>query len=105
MSSRPGAGRGPSPKWWARREPSASRPGDGVTLARFAEPGRPAYELSLAFCALSLVFPWLVVGAVASGARSWRRGSAQAWRALLAAAWCCLLGVALRQYVGLGIFP
>jgi hypothetical protein len=74
-------------------------------LARFVEPGRAAFELSLALCALSLVLPWLVVGAIVAAARSWRRGSARAWLALLAAAWCCLLGVVIRQYLGLGIFP
>ena len=73
--------------------------------ARFAEPGRAAFEFSLALSALSLAFPWLVIGSVAAAARAWQRRSPIAWRALLAAAWCCLLGLVIRQYLGFGIFP
>ncbi len=82
-----------------RRVPAAD------PLALFVQPGRGAFELSLAFCALSLAFPWLTVGAIAAAARSWRRGAKRAWLALLAACWCCLLGLAVREYLGFGIFP
>jgi hypothetical protein len=74
-------------------------------LARFIEPGRGAYELSLALCAVSLAFPWATPGAMASAARAWQQGSRRAWLAVIAAAWCCLLGLAVRQYLGFGVFP
>jgi hypothetical protein len=82
-----------------------SRRGGADALARFVEPGRGAFELSLALCALSLAFPWVAVGALAAAARAWQRGSPRAWLALIAGAWCCLLGLAIRQYLGLGIVP
>ncbi len=74
-------------------------------LARFIEPGRGVFEVSLALCALSLVFPWLAVGAMAAAGRALYRGNRRAWMALPVAAWCCFLGLAVREYVGLGIFP
>jgi len=74
-------------------------------LARFVEPGRAVFELSLALCALSLAFPWVAAGAVVAAARAWQRGSPRAWLALIASAWCCLLGLIIRQYLGVGIFP
>ncbi len=74
-------------------------------LARFVEPGRGAFELSLALCALSLVFPWVVIGAVAAAARAWQRGSPRAWLVFIVAAWCCLLGLVIRQYLGFGMLP
>ena len=86
-----------------REEPLPTRAPDA--LARFVQPGRAAFELSLAFSALSLAFPWLAVGAMVAAARAWQRGADRAWLALLAAGWCCLLGLAVREYVGLGIFP
>jgi hypothetical protein len=73
--------------------------------ARYGEPGRAAFELSLALCALALVFPWVGVGAVLAAARSWQKGSRRAWRALLAALWCCILGLVIRGYLGVGVFP
>ncbi len=79
--------------------------GGADALARFIEPGRGAFELSLAFCALSLAFPWLAVLAMAAAGRAWQRGTKRAWGAVLAAAWCFFLGIAVRQYLGLGIFP
>jgi hypothetical protein len=88
-----------------RRATTGRSDGRADAAARFAEPGRAAFELSLALCALSLAFPWLVVGAVAAAARAWQRRSPRAWRAVLAAAWCCLLGLVVRQYLGVGIFP
>jgi hypothetical protein len=78
---------------------------EGDVLARFIEPGRRAFELSLALCALSLAFPWLAVLAMAAAGRAWQQGTKRAWRTLLAAAWCFLLGTAVRQFLGLGIFP
>jgi hypothetical protein len=79
--------------------------GRADALARFIEPGRRAFELSLAFCALSLAFPWLAVVAMAAAGRAWQRGTKRAWGAVLAAAWCFFLGIAVRQYLALGIFP
>jgi hypothetical protein len=90
-----------------RRKPATTgrRAGRSDAAARFAEPGRAAFEFSLALSALSLAFPWLVIGSVAAAVRAWQRRSPIAWRALLAAAWCCLLGLVIRQYLGFGIFP
>jgi hypothetical protein len=74
-------------------------------LSRFIEPGRGAFELSLALCALSLAFPWVAAGAAAAAARAWQRGSPRAWLLLIVAAWCCLLGLVIRQYLGFGTVP
>jgi hypothetical protein len=73
--------------------------------ARFVEPGRGAFELSLALCALSLAFPWVAIGAAAAAARAWQRGSPRAWLVLILAGWCCFLGLVIRQYLGFGMFP
>ena len=67
--------------------------GRADALARFIEPGRRAFEL------------WLAVVAMAAAGRAWQRGTKRAWGAVLAAAWCFFLGIAVRQYLGLGIFP
>ena len=72
---------------------------------RFIEPGRGAFELSLALCGLSLVFPWLAAGAVLAAARAWWQASPRAWNAGVAAVWCALLGLAVRAYLGFGVFP
>jgi hypothetical protein len=82
-----------------------SRRSGADAIARFVESGRGVLELSIALCALSLAFPWVAVGAAAAAARAWQRGSPRAWLALIAAAWCCLLGLAIRQYLGVGIIP
>jgi len=74
-------------------------------IARFTEPGRAAFELSLAGCALSLAFPWLVVGSLGAALRAARRGSRRAWVLLPCCLWCCLLGLGVRQYLGMGLFP
>jgi hypothetical protein len=74
-------------------------------MARFVEPGRAAFELSLAISALSLLFPWLVVGALGSAARARQKGSRRAGRAAMAAIWCGVLGLLIRQYLGFGMFP
>lgn len=101
----PVPGTEPAPRSWILRALSRHQRGGPDALARFIEPGRGAFELSLALCALSLAFPWLAAGAMAAAARAWQRGAKRAWLALLAAGWCCLLGLAVRQYLGLGIFP
>jgi hypothetical protein len=104
-------GRAPAPvaEGAQRRSPSGApgehQSGGADALDRFIEPGRRAFELSLAFCALSLLFPWLVFGAMTAAGRAWQRGSRRAWLAIVAAAWCCLLGLAVREYLGLGVFP
>jgi hypothetical protein len=82
-----------------------SRRSGSETLGRFIEPGRGAFELSLGLCALSLVFPWLAAGAASAAARAWLLGSPRGWIAFVAAVWCCLLGLAIRGYLGIGIFP
>lgn len=74
-------------------------------LARFIEPGRGAFELSLALCALSLVFPWLAVGALGTAVLALHRGSRRAWALLPCCVWCCIVGLVIRQYIGFGIFP
>jgi hypothetical protein len=74
-------------------------------LARFIEPGRGAFELSLALCALSLVFPWLVVGALGTGVLALHRGSRRGWALLPCSVWCCVVGLGIRLYIGFGIFP
>ena len=74
-------------------------------LARFIEPGRGAYELSLAFCALSLVFPWVAVAALGTALLALHRGSRRAWALLPCSVWCCIVGLGIRQYIGFGIFP
>jgi hypothetical protein len=84
---------------------SGSRRQRPDALARFVEPGRAAFELSLALCALSLVFPWLALGAGMAAARAWQRGAPRAWAALAVAGWCCFLGLAIRAFLGFGVFP
>lgn len=74
-------------------------------LERFIEPGRGAFEVSLALCALALAFPWVAVGGAAAAALAWHRGSPRAWLVLVVAAWCCFLGLGIRQYLGFGMFP
>ena len=74
-------------------------------MARFTEPGRSVFELSLALSALSLVFPWVVIGSIGAAVAARRRGSSRAGRAVIAALWCCLLGLAVRMYLGFGVFP
>jgi hypothetical protein len=74
-------------------------------LARFIEPGRGAFEVALALCALSLAFPWVAAGAAAAAVGAWHRGSPRAWLLLIVAAWCFLLGLVIRQYLGFGMFP
>ncbi len=74
-------------------------------FARFIEPGRGAFELSLAFCALSLVFPWLAVGAAGTAVLALHRGSRRAWALFPCSLWCCVVGLGIRQYIGFGIFP
>jgi hypothetical protein len=73
--------------------------------AKFIEPGRAAFELALALSALALVFPWVVIGALAAAIRARRQGSSRAGRAVVAALWCCLLGIVVRTYLGFGVFP
>ena len=74
-------------------------------MARFSAPGRAAFELSVALCALSLVFPWIAVVALAASLRALSQGSRSAWFVLPCSVWCCLLSLAIRQYLGFGVFP
>jgi hypothetical protein len=102
LGTLPGAGHPhdkPSGRKVFRRRPRAN------ALTRFIEPGRGAFEFSLALCALSMIFPWVALGAVGAAARSVRQGSRRAWLALAAAVWCFFVGLAVRAYLGVGIFP
>jgi hypothetical protein len=83
----------------------ARRSDPADALSRFIEPGRSAYELSLALCAMSLVFPWLAVGALGTAVLALHRGSRRGWALLPCSVWCCIVGLGIRQYIGFGIFP
>ncbi len=78
---------------------------EGDVLARFIEPGRRAFELSLALCALSLAFPWLAVLAMAAAGRAWQQGDQAGLAYTSGRRLVLFLGTAVRQFLGLGIFP
>jgi hypothetical protein len=83
------------------RPPADDRP----LVARLVQPGRRWFEYSITLSALALVVPILAIGALVTSGVAIKAGCRRGWAALAAAVWCLLLGVAVRNFIGFGVFP
>jgi len=79
--------------------------GSSTRLGRITPAGKAVFEWSVAFSALSLVFPIAVIGGVGLALDSRRRGYHRWLPALLVALWCGFLGVILRGMLHMGMVP
>jgi len=80
------------------------RLGSGVSLGA-VRPGRGAFEWSVMFSAIALLFPIAAVAALGFAARARRLGASRWGVAVACALWCALLGALFRLRLGLEILP